>query len=146
MAHLDSRRFGNAEHMRTVWHVDSAQADTIADLMTPSYWAHVARHLRAKDRIEVACEDNSYFAELYVFWADTNSVKVGLLRFENFAENAAREGISAEGFQEYTISHGGNFHKWRVVRAIDSVALVSGLVSEKDAQDWLLNYRKALAK
>lgn len=141
---LNSKRFGNSEHKRTIWDADSAAGDTLSDLMRPDYWANIARNLRPKDRIEIICEDNSYFAELYVFEASTNWAKVGLLRYEVFAENAENNGVAVD--PEYIVTHGGNYHKWRVVRVNDGEVLVSQLLSQKAAQDWLFEYRKSLAK
>jgi hypothetical protein len=141
---LNSKRFGNAEHKRTVWDADAAKGDTLADLMRPDYWSHVARNLRPKDRIEVVCEDNSYFAELYVIDAGTNWANVSLLRYEVFAENEANHGVAKD--PEYKISHGGNYHKWRVTRLSDGEVLKSQLPTEKAAQDWLFEHRKSLAR
>lgn len=143
---LNSKRFGNSEHKRTIWDADSAAGDTLADLMRPDYWANVARNLRPKDRIEIICEDNSYFAELYVFECAVNWAKVGLLRYEEFAENAAEHGLNNFGVPEYDISYGGNYHKWRVKRNSDGEVLVAQLPTEKAAQDWIFEYRKSLAK
>jgi hypothetical protein len=143
---LNSKRFGNSEHKRTIWDADAAHGDTIADLLRPDYWANIARNLKPKDRIEVICEDNSYFAELYVFEAGSNYAKVGLLRYEVFAENAAQHGFTNQGTPEYEISHGGNFHKWRVIRVSDKEVLNSQLPTQKAAEDWLFEYRKSLAK
>lgn len=145
---LEVNRFGNSEHKRTIWDVDSAAGDTLADYMRPAYWSNIARNLRAKDRIEVTCEDNSHFCELYVFDAGNNWVKVGLLRFEEFGQNAAEQGLTAQGTPEYKIAFGGNLHKWRVIRTADGVCITKDMpfLTEKAAQDWLLEYRKALAK
>jgi hypothetical protein len=145
---LNSKRFGNSEHKRTIWDADAAVGDTLLDLMRPDYWSNIARHLKSKDRIEVVCEDNSYFAELYVFSAGTNWVKVGLLRYEVFAENAATNGLTMQGTPEYKITHGGNVHKWRVIRLADGECITKNtpFITQREAEDWLLNYRKALAK
>jgi len=143
---LDSKRFGNSEHKRSIWDVDSAEGDTLADLMNAAYWSHVARNLRPKDRIEVTCEDNSYFCELYVFEAGNNWAKVGLLRFEEFGQNAAEHGLTNQGTPEYKISRGSNFHKFRVIRTSDGEVLNSQHITEKSTADWLFEYRKSLAK
>lgn len=143
---LENKRFGNSEHKRTVWDADSAVGDTLVDLMNPAYWSHVARNLKAKDRIEVTCEDNSYFCELYVFEAGSNWAKVGLLRFEEFGANAAQHGMTNQGTPEYKITFGGNFHKHRVIRTADGEVMSSGHATQKAAEDWLFEYRKSLAK
>jgi hypothetical protein len=145
---LNGKRIGNAEHKRTIWDVDAAAGDTLLDLLRPDYWSHVARNLRPKDRIEVICEDNSYFAELYVFEASSNWAKVGLLRYDVFAENAAQHGVTAQGTPEYKITHGGNVHKWRVIRTADGECITKNqpFTTQREAEEWLFEYRKALAK
>jgi hypothetical protein len=145
---LEVNRFGNSEHKRTIWDVDSAAGDGLVNYMNPAYWSNIARNLRPKDRIEVTCEDNSHFCELYVFEAGMNWVKVGLLRFEEFGQNAAQHGLTNQGTPEYKITFGGNLHKWRVIRTSDGECLTKNqpLATEKAAEDWLFEYRKALAK
>lgn len=146
MATLANARFQNAEHARNVWQAISVHGETLADIMNPAYWAHVARFLKPCDRIEIVAEDNSFFAELYVFTATNNAALTGLLRYEVFAENAAGAGITLMGQREYEVSFGGNFHKWRVKRLSDGEPLVSQLPSQKAAEDWLFEYRKSLTK
>jgi hypothetical protein len=139
-------RFKNAEHARTVWQAMSEHGEKLEDIMRPEYWANVARNLKPGDRIEVIAEDNAFFAEFHVFGVAPFGAKIGLLRYEVFAENAAEQGMTDLGIPEYEVKWGFNYHKWMVKRVSDGQTMVAKLASKKEAEDWLLEYRKSLAR
>ena len=67
-------------YARTVYQVKPEISVTVKDLLEPDYWAHVAKQLRAGDRIEAIPDDRHYFAEFFVLAASTNWAKLVLLR------------------------------------------------------------------
>lgn len=146
MATLKTSNFKNAEYARTVWHVESEHGETIDQIMRPEYWAHVAAQLSPGDRIEVIAQDNKFFAEFHVFARLVGGAKVGLLRYEVFADNAFEVGMTDLGVPDYKVVWKYNKYKWCVQRVSDGELISKFHVDEKAAHDWLIDYRKTLAR
>jgi len=97
-------------YARTIWQVKPEIMVTVKDMLEPDFWAHVAKQLRAGDRIEAIPSDRHYFAEFFVLAASTNWAKLVLLREVTIIKN--NDKTVTDGF---TVAFAGA-HKWRVTR------------------------------
>lgn len=118
-----------AAYARTVWIVKPEATATVEDLLEPGYWAHVARQIRAGDRVEAVPDDRSYYAEFFVLAASSNWAKLVLLREETLIKDS---GKSVDG--EFAIGFAGP-HKWRVTRGKE--VLSKGHDDKESATKWL---------
>ena len=121
---------------RNIWQVKPEIAVTVEDLLDPNYWAHVARRMRAGDRVEAVPADRHYFAEFFVLAASTNWAKLVLLRKVTIIKD--HENTVTEGF---TVGFAGK-HKWRVTRG-DEI-LSKGHDDKESASKWLVDHMKDL--
>jgi len=121
---------------RNIWQVKPEIAVTVKDLLKPDYWAHVARRMRAGDRVEAVPDDRHYFAEFFVLAASSNWAKLVLLREVTIIED--NEKIETEGFM---IAFAGA-HKWRVTRGEE--ILSKGHDDKDSATKWLAENMKEL--
>lgn len=110
------------------------------DLLEPSAWANVARHLRAGMTVEVHWDDSSHFAEFYVLSAGRNWASVSLLR----AHKLDRPKLPQQANQ-YDISYNGPVDKFRITRRNDGAVIRSGFASESEARKHLDEYVRKLA-
>ena len=121
---------------RNIWQVKPEIAVTVEDLLKPEYWAHVARRMRAGDRVEAVPDDRHYFAEFFVLAASSNWAKLVLLREVTIIKD--NEQIVSEDFM---VAFAGA-HKWRVTRG-DEV-LSKGHDDKDSATKWLAENMKEL--
>jgi hypothetical protein len=139
---LKDSRMRPAEYARTVYFVVPETGTPFADVLTPEYWTHVAGKLKALDRIEVFPEEGNYFAELLVTFSSNNTVRVKELMHVDF--DAEEMG---DDEHEFEIKWSGPLARWRVIRKSDKAVLVEGdeVATRPLAEDWLRNYKRALA-
>jgi hypothetical protein len=121
-------------YARTVWQVKPEIKATIQDLLNPDYWAHVAKQLKAGDRIEAVPDDRHYFAEFFVLAASSNWAKLVLLREITLIKD--NNPMEKEGF---IVKFAGQ-HKWRVEK--DGEVLSKNHDDQKSAAAWLANHIK----
>lgn len=140
---LHAMRKTLAEHRRNIWHIEVDVGVEPEDLLTPGYWAHVASQLRQADRIEAHAEDGAWFAEFLVQDSGTNWAKVACLRAVKLqVVSPERRGAILAG---HSVSYGGTFVKWRVIRDVDKKVLKDKCQTDSEAFTWLSNYAKTVA-
>ena len=125
------RQIQQAEFARTVWVVKPEPGVTLEQLLQPESWAHVAKSLKPGDLIDVLSADNEWYAELFVRSADSNEVKVAVLKHYTFGDAKA----VVDG--EVEVKHRGEAKKWSVLRKSDRAVLVEGLETRGAAEDWV---------
>lgn len=130
-----------AEYARNIWCATSEHGTLESDLLRPEYWAHVAHLLKQGDRIEVECEDLSYFAEFYVKAAGKNWTQVHTLRFVHL-ESSSEKPIQEN---EYIVQWKGKIAKWCVIRVKDKAVVHEGEDSQAAAVAWMTDHLKAMA-
>ena len=119
-------------YARTIYQVKPEISVTVKDLLEPDYWAHVAKRLRAGDRIEAIPDDRHYYAEFFVLAASTNWAKLVLLREITLIKD--NEKSVTDGF---SIGFAGP-HKWRVTRGEE--ILSKGHDDKDSAARWLTEH------
>lgn len=137
---LPMARFKQAEHERNIYHVDVEEKITQEDLLYPGFWAHVARQLRPRDRIEAHAEDGAWFAELLVIESGANFAKVAILRHVRLDATVPSE--SAGSVAGHYVKWRGHVKKWSVLRQADEAVLKEGLTTRGEAIAWLEDYGK----
>jgi len=125
-----------SDFARTIWQVKPEIKAKVKDLLEPEYWAHVAKIMKAGDRIEAIPEDRHYYAEFFVLAASSNWAKLVLLREITLIKD--NETSVTEGF---SIGFAGN-HKWRVTRGKE--VLSKGHEDKEAATSWLNKNMKDL--
>lgn len=121
-------------YARSIYQVKPEISATVKDLLEPDYWAHVAKQLRAGDRIEAVPDDRHYYAEFFVLAASTNWAKLILLREVTLIKD--NEKTVTDGFE---IGFAGP-HKWRVTMGSDVIS--KGHDDKDSAAKWLAEHLK----
>jgi len=154
-------QFKPAEFTRTVYSATPEPGTIIDDVLSPSYWTHVATKLRKGDRIEVVPQDGEWFLELYVKAANKVEVFVTPMRKAVLSEAVAKANKKAredladiksgkkkapadDELEDYYVKFAGGA-KWRVMRKEGKEILEEGIASKELAQQWLDNYKKDIA-
>lgn len=121
-----------AEYTRVVWSVTPEAGTTLADMLTPSYWAHVARQFKVGALIEVRPTSNDWFALLYVWKVDANSMRPIVLHEYELSEETTVETPP----EQYEVLHRGP-RGWSVVRVSDRAVMFENGTSKVDAERWV---------
>lgn len=127
-----------AEFDRNIYSLRPEHGTTLADVCTQEFWVHVAKRLKAGDRIEVMPVDGSWFAELYVRSANDKEVSVFVLRHVDFMAGEAPVESDL-----YEVKFAGRA-KWRVLRRSDKEIMIDGL-EKAAADDWVTQNTQKLA-
>lgn len=123
-----------SSYARTVWQVKPDPSVKVENLLDPNYWAHVAKRMKAGDRVEAIPDDRSYFAEFFVLAASSNWVK--LVKLRNVQLIKGNKPMEKDG---YVVKFAGQ-HKWRVEK--DGEILSKNHDDQKSAAEWLTNHIK----
>lgn len=128
-----------AEHGRCAYLVQPPATVKLDDVLRPDFWTHIARRLRAGDRIEVQPVGRHFFAELLVVSCADLEANVALLHHVDLRDRK-RQLVSEDDF----IILLTNEHYF-VHRASDN-ALVSQErhTTEDSARRWLQEYIRKL--
>lgn len=140
MTQLATNRFLSAEFGRNIWVVTSEVGTPVKAMLDPGFWAHVSVQMAPRDRIEVTCEDNSFFAELLVVDAGKLFAKVAVIREVKLTNDEKSDLV------DHVVSWGGNNHKWRVIRKGDRALIKGSFELKQDAELWALSHEKTLAE
>lgn len=143
MVNLLPNRFGSFEYKNNTFKVEVPVGHTTEDFLKEEYWSHVARNLRNGDIIFAMAEDNSFFIQAVVIAAWNTGAKVHIFQYATLSKDFE---LPAEADKNYEVAHGGNHHKWRVLRKSDAKVLVAKLATREDAIKWLNEYKKALVE
>jgi hypothetical protein len=131
----------DATFERNCWQIAVDPGTALADVLKPDFWAHVGRSLKPCDHIEVIAEDFSWFAELIVLEADRTWAKVAALRFVELQGQSVQTPDA-----EYEITFKGPDKKHCVVRKSDKKIMVQGIALKVDAETWIREHQKTLAR
>lgn len=138
-------RFKNAEFERVIYQACPENGVTFEDVCQPEFWSHVAEKLKPMDRIEVLAEDGSYFAELLVVDAGRLFAKVAVLRFVELASLDVPEDL-ASTLAEFKVEFKGPTLKHCVIRQSDKQVVQEGIQRKADAEAWIREHLKAIAR
>lgn len=140
---LNPQRIGLAEQMRQDWVVNAETGTAIADVIKPSYWAHMAAQFQPYDHIEVRLETGEWVAELIVLSVGRNYAQVYLANKYEFADvDPVNDNLGVTHKVEWK----GPQRKHIVVRVADSAAIQEGFSTKQEANAWLANYLRTVEK
>jgi len=131
---LNPTKMKPAEYHRTTYQAIVPPDVVKDDLMKPEFWSHVAATLKTGDRIDILCQDGSYFAEPLVCNADRTWAKVYMLSYHDLTKVTLD--ISEDILNNYEVRFRGP-KAWSVIRKDDNSVLQEGLHSEEDGHLWL---------
>lgn len=124
-----------AEFARNILYAKPEANVTFEEVQKPEFWAHVAKPVKAGDRIEVVAADGSWFAELYVRSSAAQSLNVAVMRYCDFSKKSEVE-EPAKTEPEYEVKFAGRA-KWRVMRKSDNAVMIEGLDTKEQAEEWI---------
>lgn len=147
---LDAGRMEQREQRMVDYFVVVEEGTTRKEMKNPAFWAHVAHKLKPYFKINIACDDGTFYAEGLVLQVDRTWAIVHILEWHDLTTKdvaqsqaaAAEMGDSADGFE---IKHRGEHRKWTVIRKSDREAVKEGLATKAEALIWLAEHLKAAA-
>lgn len=142
---LIGSRYSDEEFSNRTHRVQPEHKDHYTDTLKAEYWKHVARFFKPGDVIRALWEDNSQFAQYLVLSVMEGGVgaKVAALG-DPIKLVCFDDGVFIDNGTQYRIEHGGNFHKWRIIRMSDGEVIGSKYLNELEARNALHEYRKAM--
>lgn len=137
---LKESRFETAQAARNLWCVTTEPGTTKEQIMQPDFWAHVARQMQPFDKIEVRCDDSSYYGEFIVLDVGRNEARIREINFVSLEYKPELiEQTSMSGLEP---AWRGPKLRWCVERKHDKARLVDGLADKADAYTWITNHEK----
>lgn len=140
---LGPARLQPSEYVRNTHVADAAPKTQPQDLENPTYWAHVATKLKARDRIEVWTDDNAWMAECVVLAASRTDAIVKVLGAWDLNGHQVATDRNDSELQAYRVEYRGHFEKWGVIRKVDNALVHSQEATEGGAYGWLKERLKA---
>lgn len=140
---VNMNRMKSGDFVRTLWVVTAEQGTTKEDIMTPSYWSHVASQFRPYDRIEVRVDDGTYFAELLILACDRTWAKVHELTFHSLTTSDVSMTQAHDEMSDFDVVWKGPVNKWSVIRKSDD-AVIKNKMEKDEAGKFLSNYVKTI--
>lgn len=130
-------------YTRNSWEFIAARGVTLADVIIPEYWLHFAQQLRPNDKIEVICEDGTWYAQLLVINADRTWAKVHVLSHHDLTQ--ARSDTPARAEDEYDVDWTPS-GKWTITKKSQKgqPPLKDGFLSRLEAYQWLDGHIKSI--
>lgn len=132
-----------AEFKRNLYAVTVPAGVKSEDLTHPDAWMHVAGKLRKFDRIEVICEDGTWFAEFIVLASSKTWARVTELRHVDLTAEVAQAAVVPD---ELFVKWGSPQTKFRVIRRNDKAVLKDGFDTKADADAWIEKFNTAKAE
>ena len=142
---LDPSRFHLAEAERMPYAITVEQGVTKRHITDPAFLAHVAARLRPYDKIEVRCDDGSFYAELLVLTAERTYARVHLLAWHDLTTKDVTQTQAAIAQPGYTVEWKGPHRKWCVIRTQDASIVHEQAPGKHEASVWLHEFLKVTA-
>lgn len=142
---LSPVRIKPAEYTRTLWTVTVEPGITRETIESSAFWNHVARKLKPYDRIEVQCDDGTFFGEYLVLSTGRAWAKVHCLQFHKLTNSDVSETQAALNDQDYEVAWKGPHKKFCVVRVSDKEILKDEIPNKDDAYKWMNQHAKTVS-
>lgn len=138
---IDPQRIQSAEYLRRDWVCTAEEGTTVADVLDPGYWSHIAGQLTLYDRIEVRIDSGEYLLELLVKKCGRNWAQVALLHHHDLVGKVP---TGADVADEFDAVFKGPLRKWCVLRKSDGKALEEKLADKAAALAWISSYETTI--
>ena len=139
---LNPTRMKEADFERQTYFAKAHENTRPEDLLSRSYWSHVATRLKPWDKVEVVADDGTWWAEFLVLEAGRTWAKVEMLRHKSLTSSDVSES-QATAMLPYEVVHRGTDSKWSVIRKSDRAVMHEGEETQGGAIDWLNERLKA---
>lgn len=131
-----------AEYNRNRFLARPPEGTTLADILNPDFWAHVARQFRQGDLIEVYPKDGTFYAELFVAECRKvgmiNALRLVKVSYTPLVEEPQGKGDGGSAsFNPYEIVYRGPEKKHTVTRRVDKAIVSEGHATKQDALSWV---------
>jgi len=133
-------RFGLAAELRNIWMVTCEMGTTVEQILEGSYWANVARLLRAGDEIIVRPDDMSWELVLHVRGSESLFAHVTKKALYDLAPSTEPVPVPSR----YKVEFAGAHHKFRVLR--DGEPLKDGFETADLARRYAANHQAAVER
>lgn len=130
---------------------------TLEDIQRPGFWAHVARRLHVRDRIEFWADDGTWFCEAVVRMVGNLEAVVSIIpgSLAEFGKKVTAELV----LDDYRVRYVGMKRLWGVFRLVDGKdpqtdkpmkvedgqPVKDGFGTRELAEAWLKDHKKAIA-
>lgn len=139
---LNPARMREAQYDQTVYFAKAHANTTPEDLLDPSYWSHVASHLRPWSEVKVVADDGAWWAHYIVLEAGRTWARVHMLLKASLTSSDVSASQAAV-MAPYDVVFRGEHSRWSVVRKSDREVIHEGEGTQGGAIDWLNERLKA---
>ena len=135
---LQGHMFKVADYERTIYRAYPEEGTTAEDMLSRSYWAHIAKGLKPLDKIEAVAKDGTWYAEYLVLGCDRLWAKIVMLHKVNLS---TADVSASQAEDSFTIKYVAG-HKWCVLTKPDYPTeapgyLKEGCLDRDEAKAWL---------
>tara|TARA_Y100000310_G_scaffold320331_1_gene376681 strand:- start:5597 stop:6064 length:468 start_codon:yes stop_codon:yes gene_type:complete len=124
----------------TCWHVTLPLGVTVDDLVVPTFWAHVARHLKPLSEIRADAIDGSFITRMYVTQVGDTWAKVHV-----WLNTDMRDASVSDDDPNFYVEFPNATDRWCVRRKTDKSIVKSGFTTREDAATWMQGHVAANA-
>lgn len=147
---ISEARVKLAEYERHFWTATAEFGLTPEDVLKPGYWAHMARKLTVRDRLEIWADDMSWFIECIVIEKGIGWVKLVELKGSRLMLSLPEqpETVLETPEGKYTVKWSGPHTKYRVTRinGPEKLVLKDGFGKKAEADKWLADHRVTIER
>lgn len=113
---------------------------TRAELVEPKFWANVASKVRMLDEIRVSDSSGSFYARLFVTYAQGHDIRLKVIEHHVFEVEDA-----PDYEEEYFLKQRGT-HKWCLMKRGNPDPIFQGIATKHEAEKQKAEYLAALAR
>lgn len=135
---LNAASFQLAEEGRATRLIVLPEGATLEDVLKPIFWAHVAKQMHRRDRLEVHAYNGTWAADLLVLDCADLMAKVAVLHKYDLQTAAGAVPLPEPPQNTYKY----DFTKaagWRVIRIEDGEVMFKGSKTKDEATLWITN-------
>ncbi len=140
---INQNRMKSGDFVRTLWVATVEMGVTREDIKDPGFWSHVASQLRPYDRMEVRCDDGTFFAEYLVIACERTYAKVKELSWVSLTSKDVAQ--TQEDREEFSYKYRGPHSMHSIIRKSDNKVMVEHKATKEDAMKWLSEYKQTIA-
>jgi hypothetical protein len=136
--------YKDAKTVRLTYHITPPEGTKPEDLLLPDFWVHVARQMRAGDRVEVLSLDRSWYLELIVLEVGRDGMGGARVAFIHGPVDLVNSETITQK-EPYGVRWGGVEAQWQVVDLESGKTIKEHLPSKEVAQRWVKSHKMAMA-
>jgi hypothetical protein len=135
---LPSSAIEQAQYRRQLWLALIPAGHGEKDILQPEYYAHFAKKLRPRDRIEMMTDDGNFLYDLMVTAASDNHAQVIVLRRYDLTQcRRITEEMREAGLNQFTVAWHGPGVKYGITRVSNGNRVKDGFAEKSEAENYL---------